>query len=48
MEVSDGEVGAWDVDGEVDLGAAREILDVAVSSMFRTTLRFLSVSLQDI
>lgn len=46
MEVSDGELGAGDVDGEVDFGAAGEILDVAVSSVFRTTLGLLSVYFQ--
>lgn len=43
MEVSDRELGAGDVDGEVDFGAAGEVLDVAVPSVFRTTLGLLSV-----
>ena len=46
MEVSDGEFGAGDVDGEVDFGAAGEVLDIAVSSVFRTALGILSVSSQ--
>ncbi|KAH9841297.1 Thromboxane-A synthase, partial [Teratosphaeria destructans] len=34
VQVADGEFGAGDVDGEVDLAAAREVLDVAVAAVF--------------
>lgn len=34
MQVSDAELGARDVDGEVHLAAAREVLDVAVAAVF--------------
>lgn len=46
MEVSDGEFRAWDMNGEVDLGTARKVFDVAVSSVFRTALRLLSIYFQ--
>lgn len=35
MQVPDAELGALDVDGEVHLAAAREVLDVAVAAVFR-------------
>lgn len=35
VQVADAELGARDVDREVDLGAAREVLDVAVPTVFR-------------
>lgn len=34
VQVADGELGALDVHGQVDLAAAREVLDVAVAAMF--------------
>lgn len=34
VQVADGEFGAADVDGQVDFGATREVLDVAVSAVF--------------
>jgi hypothetical protein len=42
VEVSDGELGAWDVHGEIHLGATGEVLDVAVSAVFGATLGELS------
>lgn len=38
VQVADGEFGPWDVHGEVDFGAAGEVLDVTVSSVFGTAL----------
>lgn len=37
MQISNGELGAGDVDWQVDLAAAREVLDIAVSAMLWTT-----------
>lgn len=37
MQVSHGKFGALDVDGEVDLAATGEILDVTVPAVLRTT-----------
>lgn len=34
VQVSDGELGAFDVDGQVDFATAREVLDVAVPAVF--------------
>lgn len=42
VEVSDGELGAWDVHGEIHLGATGEVLDVAVSAVFGAALEELS------
>jgi len=38
VEVTDGEFGAGDVDGEVDFGAAGEVFYVCVSAVFGATL----------
>lgn len=38
VEVADGELGAGDVDGEVDFAAAGEVFDVAVSAVFGAAL----------
>lgn len=45
MEVSDGELCAVDVDGEVDFGASGQVFDIAVSSVFGATLDFVSMTL---
>lgn len=38
MQIADREFGARDMDGEVDLRASREVLDVAITSMLRAAL----------
>lgn len=41
VQVADGEFGARNVHGEVDFGAAREVLDVAVAAVFGAALRII-------
>jgi hypothetical protein len=38
VKVSDGEFGAWDVDGKVNLRSAREVLDIAIAPVLGTAL----------
>jgi hypothetical protein len=38
VQISNGELGTGDVNGEVYLGAARQVFDIAVAAMLRATL----------
>jgi hypothetical protein len=42
MKISDAELGALDVDGEVDFAATAEVLDIAVSPVLGTSYQNVS------